>query len=599
MNALRIQQLALALALAMMFAFTQTIQAQVNEQIWTGAAGVPLDWNGSTWTPVASPPDVDFNEVAVINNGGSAFLDSAASTDAGALTLGRFDDPSGGDGTLEIRSGGSLSLVGNGVTSGNLVLGTGLGGGFTGTLIVQPGGSLTSGFTAITAGGDSSGTFGGTGPGTSTFTTGRLNLDNDLRIIGPNVDFNLDSLTLFGNATINAEITGSAHSAINVSGTTLLGGSVNLDFNGLTPAVGDSWTLINSGGFNRDFTSRVVTTNASLGAGEAFVLSNSGSQIDVSLERVLTLSVDRNTGAVSIDNNSSTSLGFDSYSIRSDAGSLNSGSWQSLSSGPFPDFQEANPSSNQLGEINPVGTATFASSSSQSLGNGFSQATTPFGTPLSSDIEFSYRRDSDGKMIDGIVEYVGDLLANNLVLSIDPASGNAVVTNDSDSSLDIDSYTIASTSSSLLTSWNSLEDQAETGWVEASPADDRLSELNPTGALALGPGQSFTLDGLWSTGGVQDISDLQFQFRDTTLGTFDGIIEFAGSSSADADGDGDVDGADFLRLQRENPSSIADWQAQYPVGGLSSSVAVVPEPISSALLAVGITVLTCQRRIRR
>lgn len=603
MNTLRTTHLALAFALAVAFASMQTADAQVNEQIWTGAAGVPLNWNGSTWSPVASAPDAGFNEIGVINNGGIAFLSSAATTSAGGLILGRFDDPSGGDGTLEVRSGGSLDLVNNGTTNGNLTLGTGQGGGFTGALIVEPGGSISSNIAAITAGGNSSATLGGTAAGTATFTATQLNLDNDLRIVGPNVDVNLGGLTLFGGSVITAEITGSSHSPIDVSGATLLGGTVNVEFNGFAPSVGDSWTLINSGGINRDFASRIATTNASLNPGEAFVVGRSSTQIDVTLERVLTLTVDRNTGAVSIDNDSSTSLGFGAYSVRSDSGLLNSGNWQSLSSGPFPSFQEANPSANQLGEINPstpTGDASFASSSSQSLGNVYTLPTAPFGTALNDDIEFSYRRDIDGKTIQGIVEYTGELLSNNLVLSIDPSNGNAVVTNDSSTTVTIDSYTIDSESSSLLTGWNSLDDQGEPGWVEASPATDRISELNPTSALTLNPGETFALNGLWNTGGVQDLSDLGFQFRETTLGTIDGIVEFAGAGGADADGDGDVDGADFLRLQRDNPAGIPQWQAAYPSGGaLASSVAAVPEPLSSTLIAAGCLVFASQRRKRR
>lgn len=65
---------------------------------------------------------------------------------------------------------------------------------------------------------------------------------------------------------------------------------------------------------------------------------------------------------------------------------------------------------------------------------------------------------------------------------------------------------------------------------------------------------------------------------------------------ADADGDGDVDGFDFLILQRDNPSAIADWKAEYGTG--TSTIAGVPEP-STGLLALGLTVagLITRRRI--
>ncbi len=67
--------------------------------------------------------------------------------------------------------------------------------------------------------------------------------------------------------------------------------------------------------------------------------------------------------------------------------------------------------------------------------------------------------------------------------------------------------------------------------------------------------------------------------------------------SADADNDGDVDGADFLRLQRRNPSLIAAWQSQY---GLSipafATTQAVPEPATSSLVLAVIVLLNMRRQ---
>src|SRR5688572_18225663 len=80
--------------------------AQVVEYLWTGTTGSfsdPLNWNQGFI------PNADFDEVGVINNAGTAFVDSmptATNPGPGAVILG--DD--GGDvGTLEIRSGGELN----------------------------------------------------------------------------------------------------------------------------------------------------------------------------------------------------------------------------------------------------------------------------------------------------------------------------------------------------------------------------------------------------------------------------------------------------------------------------------------------------------
>lgn len=69
--------------------------------------------------------------------------------------------------------------------------------------------------------------------------------------------------------------------------------------------------------------------------------------------------------------------------------------------------------------------------------------------------------------------------------------------------------------------------------------------------------------------------------------------------AGDFDSDGDVDGRDFLVWQR-NPSvgDLADWQANYGVGSLSSveSVASVPEPATMLLIFMATMAFYPQRR---
>jgi hypothetical protein len=208
-----------------------------------------------------------------------------------------------------------------------------------------------------------------------------------------------------------------------------------------------------------------------------------------------------------------------------------------------------------------------------------------------------------GQIIDDI--NIDHDFTKKLLLSIDSSNGNAVVMNNTGAAVSLDSYTIASTSNSLLTGWGSLADQSMSGWVEAVPSTGRVSELNPTGTLTLNPGQSITLNGLWNTAGPQDASDFTFQYRDSASGpTQFGAVEFASAGSpGDFDNDGDVDGRDFLTWQRGgsptplSASDLAAWQVNYGSGGLTANVsaASVPEPSAVLLFACGFAVVGGRR----
>ena len=70
-----------------------------------------------------------------------------------------------------------------------------------------------------------------------------------------------------------------------------------------------------------------------------------------------------------------------------------------------------------------------------------------------------------------------------------------------------------------------------------------------------------------------------------------GILDFLASISPDGDfdADGDVDGADFLKWQRDGLSAgdLADWQASYGPGIAAAASTAVPEPASLLLLVLG------------
>lgn len=114
---------------------------------------------------------------------------------------------------------------------------------------------------------------------------------------------------------------------------------------------------------------------------------------------------------------------------------------------------------------------------------------------------------------------------NTLLLVVDPTTGDARIENRTASEFTIDAYTIHSASDSLLTSWDSFADQNVPGWIEALPSIDRLSELNPSLDTMLTGGATLDLYGLFDV--ANGTHDLEFQFRDTLLGTVNGLVIYA------------------------------------------------------------------------
>ena len=86
--------------------------------------------------------------------------------------------------------------------------------------------------------------------------TGGVTLGRQLRVIGPNVEFHLQrhrqpESTCEGTSILIPEITGADHSPLKTTGTAILGGTVQTDFNGVTPTLGQSWNIIDAAAVNR------------------------------------------------------------------------------------------------------------------------------------------------------------------------------------------------------------------------------------------------------------------------------------------------------------------------------------------------------------
>lgn len=580
--------------------------AEAQDVIWQNPG--TGDYNDAANWSNGFVPDSSFNERAIINNGGSAFLDAPAATPAAGVALGELPDQSG---TLEIRSGGQLtSQIGMGGVGnppdGRVIVG----GAGTGTLRVLSGGTLHA--AQLYSGGNaaSSITVGGASGAAATVTVdGGMHLARTTRV-RPAAAITADAIVLQPTSNYILEISSAGYATPIINRTAHLDGRLTVELFGVTPTLGSAYNLFDVGGaIAGSFDAIQVTPTAPLPLGQKWTVAaapaGGGRQFaQLKLDEFLVLNVNRGTGAVSISNPGTMSKTLDSYSIHSGSGSLLPASWNSLDdqNAQGGDWGEANPTVSRLSEVKQGGFTTLAAGATQSLGiaNSFNPAA--FGTD-SEDIVFEYT-DGAGALTRGVVNYIGD--PNNLLLTVDPATGQAQLKNTSPFTVSIDQYSIHSVAGSLAVSgWSSLDDQNSAGgdWGEANPTANRLSELKQTGGTTLTPGTAFDLGRLFTTGGAQDLQ-LEFLFTGesnlragvvaygaippTSLpGDFDDngqvngadLARWAGdfgiNGQSDADNDGDTDGADFLA-----------WQRNFGTGaGSSPAGAPIPEPASLALAA--------------
>ncbi len=144
--------------------------------------------------------------------------------------------------------------------------------------------------------------------------------------------------------------------------------------------------------------------------------------------------------------------------------------------------------------------------------------------------------------------------------------------------------------------------------TDTTPGDTITANLTATDITSGSPGASFTLtgteplmrdDGLggMEPDGISSDSWDYFGIRNTGFDDFDFILdnfalEVFGSTAAtaDIDGDGDVDGADFLEIQRTNPSLISQWESEFgnSVAVTQALATAVPEPAGLVLLLLGL-----------
>ena len=290
-----------------------------------------------------------------------------------------------------------------------------------------------------------------------------------------------------------------------------------------------------------------------------------GKVLQVSRDKILAIQVNRDTGDVSIINPQTGAIQIESYLISSGVGSLKpaNGGWNSLQDQGKPNWQEANPTANHLGELNSAvgGNLDLSSGLPQSLGNAYDDgaafAVNGIGSS-SQDLSFSYSNLA-GEVLQGQVTYVGTGKTNSLLLTIDPTTGAATLKNDSPGTITIDGYSVLSTGAALVP--GSFNDAATANLTAASPTTSAISELstNPNSPLAIAAGTSFNLGNIFNTASAQTGVSLEF----TTFGNnrvYNGVVRFATAPAGvpgDYNSDGVVDAADYVVWRQHQGQTFA------------------------------------------
>jgi hypothetical protein len=487
------------------------------------------------------------------------FIDTSAIDPVAGLRL--------DNGSLEIRSGGTLGVVTDNLITDpeNGIAFIGEAGAGRGQLDVLGGATFNSEELIVRGAADSLLHLEGDAVVT---VTRDAQLLRNTRIVGPDVFMEVEGNLEVGGTFI-PQITGPNHSTILLpSGGANLGGTLRPEFSGgFTPMLGDSWTLISAGAVSGAFAS-IDTSQAPAaprGATYGVAVPPGSADVVLSLSNRLILNVNRGSGAVSIENAVGDNIDLDGYVIRSPSGLLDpsDGVWQSFDDAGVGAWEQANPSNSSLSELNPSGALSIAAGTSHSLGTPFNFQPTGLGQS-GDELTFEYST-LDGQILNGLIEYSGP--SNNLLLTVDPATGQAALSNDSMLQAEFEGYVIRSPSGSLLPDdgdWSSLQDQGVGAWEEANPTSFGLSELNPAGSTLLSPSELLDLGSPFAIGGQQDLT---LEFLLVTGETIFGNVAYGEivpmGQVGDTNGDGVVN-IDDLNNVRNNFGTMGPPDGTHP-----------------------------------
>ncbi len=455
--------------------------------------------------------------------------------------------------------------------------------------------SLTTTNLNMTSGGDTQITL--TNQSTLSIATTLNTSTGTLRIEGNQVNLSAANAVLRG--TYNPVINANGISTMQATNSVTLGGTLALEFDGVTPTIGDSWILTQGtdsvdGKFDK-------ITGPQLQKGVHFATDLSGADLSVIVESALTLEINTVAGNSSIVDHVG-GQEIMSYVIKSKSELLDPTKWNSLTDASNPGWNEATPLAAQVAELNLQQTMTFSQGQTHSLGKLISSldTTLPFGQTIEDD-EFSISyKTADGKTHDGIIDKTST--KNNLVLTVDPTTGISTLQNHSMQTVELISYAIASENGSLDTNWSSLSDQATSGWDEATPTENQLAELNLEDHLVLESGQIIQLGSTMTAQAIQDLI-LQFTINDGPNDILiDGVVVYGDlptSILGDYDLNGEVNIDDLTIVQNGFGStySLNDlFAVRNNIAGSNNSLTTIPEPTSFIIIGLSLLATTNRRK---
>ena len=282
-----------------------------------GNWNTPANWQDGV---VFGLPNGGNDEAAGINNNTTAVLSAPASTTVGGVLLGQTAGTTGG---LRITNGGSLTSAAAFVETGGITVG----GAGQGNLTILGGGSLSG--TSLVLGGTAASSLllGDTSGLTATLSaSGNATLNRTTQITGRFVNFNVGgNLTMSSTSSLVGQINhASLFSPIKSAGTANVNGAFRVEFSGVTPTAGNTWTIVDAATINGGFSSLDASAAPILPVGQTYRMKRAtggnGQLLQLTVAQVLTLQVNRTTGAVSIANSGASPQTIDGYSISSSFG---------------------------------------------------------------------------------------------------------------------------------------------------------------------------------------------------------------------------------------------------------------------------------------